>query len=45
MQLEPLNTELKYFSKGLDPKQVWRSTILSSTIILIFFDNWRMGHF
>jgi ribonuclease T2 len=22
MQLEPLNTELKYFSKGLDPKQV-----------------------
>ena len=23
-------------------KQVWRSTILSSTIILILFDNWRM---
>jgi hypothetical protein len=27
------------------PKQVWRSTILSSTIILILFDNWRMGRF
>ena len=26
-------------------KQVWSSTILSSTIILIFFDNWRMVRF
>ncbi len=31
--------------KWVVSKQVWRSTILSSTIILIFFDNWRMGHF
>jgi hypothetical protein len=37
-------TRLTYTTWG-DAKQVWRSTILSSTIILIFFDNWRMGHF
>jgi hypothetical protein len=27
----------------ISAKQVWHSTILSSIIILIFFDNWRMG--
>ncbi len=27
------------------PKQVLRSTILSSTIVLVFFDNARIGRF
>jgi len=34
-----------FFVSNRNPKQVLRSTILSSTILLVFFDNSRMGRF
>ena len=50
-QLQPINwtkffrCSKKHFHFLKMTKQVLRSTILSSTIILIFFNNWRMGRF
>ena len=40
-----LSRFISNFLKYMFPKQVLRSTILSSTILSFFFDNWRMGRF